>query len=67
MSRLKIQGKEIRALGYPEGPVISIAMNVMEKNFKHHSKEKAFEMLKKFCNHHMIMQAMKCWDQLQNN
>src|SRR6185436_19394778 len=46
MSKLKIQGKEIRALGYPEGPVISIAMNVMEKNFKHHSKEKAFEMLK---------------------
>src|SRR6186713_754804 len=46
MSKLKIQGKEIRALGYPEGPVISIAMNVMEKNFKHHSKEKAFEILK---------------------
>jgi len=46
MSKLKIQGKEIRALGYPEGPVISIAMNVMEKNFKHHSREKAFEILK---------------------
>ena len=46
MSKLKIQGKEIRELGYPEGAVISIAMNVMEKNFKHHSKEKAFEMLK---------------------
>ena len=44
--KLKIQGKELRALGYPEGPVISIAMNVMEKNFKHHSKEKAFEILK---------------------
>jgi tRNA-splicing ligase RtcB len=46
MSKLKIQGKELRALGFPEGPVISIAMNVMEKNFKHHSKEKAFEILK---------------------
>ena len=46
MSKLQIQGKEIRTLGYPEGPVISIAMNVMEKNFKHHSKEKAFEILK---------------------
>src|SRR5258705_3456128 len=46
MSKLKIQGKEIRALGYPEGPVISVAMHVMEKNFKHHSKEKAFEILK---------------------
>ncbi|HEX6847982.1 MAG TPA: RtcB family protein [Chitinophagaceae bacterium] len=46
MSKLKIQGKELRALGYPEGPVISIAMNVMEKNFKHYSKEKAFDILK---------------------
>ena len=45
MSKLKILGKEIRALGYPEGPVISIAMNVMEKNFKHHSKEKAFDFI----------------------
>lgn len=46
MSKLKIQGKELRAIGFPEGPVISIAMNVMERNFKHHSKEKAFEILK---------------------
>ena len=30
----------------PEGPVISIAMNVMEKNFKHHSKEEVLEILK---------------------
>jgi tRNA-splicing ligase RtcB len=44
--KLKLQGKELRAIGYPEGPVISIAMNVMEKNFKHHSKEQAFEILK---------------------
>jgi len=46
MNKLKIQGKELRAIGYPEGPVISIAMHVMEKNFKHHSKEKVFEILK---------------------
>ena len=47
MSKLKISGKELRAIGYPEGPVISIAMNVMQKNFKHHSKEEAMEILKK--------------------
>jgi tRNA-splicing ligase RtcB len=46
MSKLKIQGKELRAIGYPEGPVISIAMKVMEKSFKHHSKEEALTMLK---------------------
>ena len=46
MARLKLTGKELRAIGYPEGPVISIAMNVMEKNYKHHTKEEAMEILK---------------------
>ncbi len=46
MSKLKIQGKELRAIGYPEGPVISIAMKVMEKNYKHHTKEAAMEIAK---------------------
>ena len=47
MKKLKIQGKEIREIGYPEGPVISIAMHVMEKNLKHHKKEVVIEILKK--------------------
>jgi tRNA-splicing ligase RtcB len=46
MSKLKITGKELRALGFPEGPVISIAINLMEKHYKHHSKEDAFQILK---------------------
>ena len=46
MSKLKITGKELRAIGYPEGPVISIAMKVMEKNFKHHKKEDVMHILK---------------------
>jgi len=46
MSKLKIEGKELRAIGFPEGPVISIAMNVMEKNYKHHSKEEALAILR---------------------
>lgn len=45
MAKLKLTGKELRALGYPEGPVISLAMNVMEKAFKHLSKEDALEIL----------------------
>lgn len=45
MAKLKITGKELRSLGYPEGPVISIAMNTMEKNFKRLSKEDALEIL----------------------
>jgi len=47
MSKLKIQGKELRAIGYPQGPVISIAMNVMQKNYKHHGKEEVMEILQK--------------------
>jgi tRNA-splicing ligase RtcB len=46
MNKLKITAKELRAIGYPESPVIPVAMNVMEKHFKHHTKEEAFEILK---------------------
>jgi tRNA-splicing ligase RtcB (3'-phosphate/5'-hydroxy nucleic acid ligase) len=45
MAKLKLTGKQLRAIGYPEGPVISIAMNVMEKNFKHLSEADALEIL----------------------
>src|SRR6266487_2562066 len=47
MAKLKISGKELRAIGYPEGPVISIVMNVMEKNYKYENKEEVMELLKK--------------------
>ena len=46
MSKLKIQGKELRAIGYPQSPVISLAMNIMEKNFKHLSHVDAMEVLR---------------------
>jgi tRNA-splicing ligase RtcB (3'-phosphate/5'-hydroxy nucleic acid ligase) len=46
MSKLKLKGKEIRAIGYPEGPVISIAMNTMERHYKHADKEDAMDTLK---------------------
>jgi tRNA-splicing ligase RtcB len=47
MAKLKISGKELRAIGYPEGPVISIAMNIMEKNYKYEKKEEVMDLLKK--------------------
>lgn len=47
MNKLKIKGKELRALGYPEGPVISLAMHIMEKNYKYHQKEDALAILEK--------------------
>ncbi|MEO7312452.1 MAG: RtcB family protein [Chitinophagaceae bacterium] len=46
MSKLKLSGKQIRAIGYPEGPIVSIAMHVICTNYKHHSEEEALEILK---------------------
>jgi len=46
MAKLKLRGKDIRALGYPEGPVISIAMNIMEKEYKFEKEEVVMNLLK---------------------
>jgi tRNA-splicing ligase RtcB (3'-phosphate/5'-hydroxy nucleic acid ligase) len=41
----KLKGKELRHLGYPEGPVISLAMEIMHKAFKRKKKEEALDVL----------------------
>lgn len=46
MSKLKLEGKELRAIGFPEGPVISVAKQVMEKHYKHRTKDEVFSVLK---------------------
>ncbi len=46
MAKLKLSGKELRAIGYPEGPVISLAMNLMEKHYKHAEKEEVMNILR---------------------
>ncbi|HMR84222.1 MAG TPA: RtcB family protein, partial [Niabella sp.] len=46
MSKLSLTGKELRAIGYPEGPVISVAMNTMQKAYRYESKEHALHILK---------------------
>jgi tRNA-splicing ligase RtcB len=45
MAQLKLRGKDLRKIGYPEGPVISIAMNAVEKDFRHLSRADALELL----------------------
>jgi tRNA-splicing ligase RtcB len=44
--KLKITAKELRHLGYPETPVIAVALEVMHKHFKHHTTEQAHTILK---------------------
>jgi len=46
MSKLKLTGKQIRAIGYNEGPVISVAMHTVCTHFKHHTEEAALQILK---------------------
>lgn len=45
--KLKITAKELRAIGFPESPIIPIVMNTMDKNFKHSKKEDVMELLQK--------------------
>ena len=47
MAKLKLKGKDLRGIGYPEGPVISMAMNIMEKAYKHSTHEEALAVLQK--------------------
>lgn len=44
--KLQLRGKDIRGIGYPEGPVISVAMNLMEKHYKHSTIDEALAILK---------------------
>ncbi|MDB5280485.1 MAG: RNA-splicing ligase RtcB [Ferruginibacter sp.] len=46
MSKSKLTGKQIRAIGYEEGPVVSVAMHTMCTHFKHATEEEALTILK---------------------
>ncbi|TCJ14140.1 RtcB family protein [Flaviaesturariibacter flavus] len=45
MAKLKLKGKDLRAIGYPESPVISLAMGLMEKHYRHSSAGEALKIL----------------------
>ncbi|GAB4093926.1 RtcB family protein [Flaviaesturariibacter terrae] len=45
MAKLKINGKDLRGIGYPESPVISLAMGLMEKHYKHSTLDEALAIL----------------------
>jgi tRNA-splicing ligase RtcB len=47
MAKLKLQGKDLRKLGYPEAPVIGAAISIFNKHYKFYSKEEAVDLLKK--------------------
>lgn len=47
MAKLKLRGKDLRGIGFPEGPVISLAMNIMEKAYKHSTEAEALAVLQR--------------------
>jgi tRNA-splicing ligase RtcB (3'-phosphate/5'-hydroxy nucleic acid ligase) len=46
MSKLKLTGKQIRAIGYEEGPIVSVAMHTISTHFKHSTEDEALQILK---------------------
>lgn len=50
MGKLNITGKELREIGYPQGPVISVAMNIMHQHYKHTPRQEALDLLIKLLN-----------------
>jgi tRNA-splicing ligase RtcB len=45
MAKIKISGKELRKIGYPEGRAIGMAINVVHQFFKKEKKEKVLALL----------------------
>lgn len=45
MAKLKLRGKDLTKNGFKEGKCIGIALEIMEKHFKHLKKEKALDIL----------------------
>jgi tRNA-splicing ligase RtcB len=45
MAKIKISGKELIKLGYPEGRAIGMAINVVHQHFKKEKKQKVLDML----------------------
>ncbi len=47
MSKLKLNGKDLRKLGFPQSKAIAIAMEVMQKNYKHSTEQEVLYILGK--------------------
>jgi tRNA-splicing ligase RtcB len=46
MAKIQIRGKELLKMGYPEGPVIGLCINLIPKHFKRHTQGEVDELLR---------------------
>jgi tRNA-splicing ligase RtcB (3'-phosphate/5'-hydroxy nucleic acid ligase) len=45
MAKIQIRGKDLMKMGYPEGPVIGLCINLIPKHYKRHTQEQVDELL----------------------
>lgn len=46
MGKLKISGKDLKKIGYPQGRAIGMAINIIHQHYKHEKKDKILSLLK---------------------
>ncbi|NRB62018.1 MAG: RtcB family protein [Saprospiraceae bacterium] len=46
MAKWKLRGKDLRKIGFDEGPVIGMTITVVKRHFKHHSPQMVLKTLK---------------------
>ncbi len=51
MGKEKLRGKDLREIGFPEGKVISITLDLMIKHYKRQSKEEQLDLLSDLIEH----------------
>ena len=47
MAKLRLKGKDLRKIGYPESVVVGLAIDIANKHYKHLKKEKVLTILEK--------------------
>lgn len=52
MDKVKLKGKDLRKINYSSNQVISLAIDIMAKHYKHATKEEQLEKLTHIKEHH---------------
>ena len=47
MAKLKLRGKHLQKIGYPQSSLIGLAINICQKEYKRNSTNEVLEILKK--------------------
>lgn len=61
MAKLKLTGKQLRTLGFPNGPVVSQVLQVLKKYYKWHTQAEAFNLLKHLLQNPAAYAADEIW------